>query len=65
MVNFTSNTYQVKRDILSFSNKVSKNLLLCKVIILIGISLKTSKIIGKWWFLCSYIGLHFYNLGNI
>lgn len=26
MVNFTSNTYQVKWDILSFSNKVSKNL---------------------------------------
>lgn len=26
MVNFTSNTYQMKRDILSFSNKISKNL---------------------------------------
>ena len=26
MVNFTSNTYQMKREILSFSNKISKNL---------------------------------------
>lgn len=26
MVNFTSNTYQIKREILSFSNKISKNL---------------------------------------
>ena len=26
MVNFTSNTYQMKREILSFSNKISRNL---------------------------------------
>lgn len=26
MVNFTSNTYQMKREILSFSNKISKHL---------------------------------------
>ena len=26
MVNFTSNTYQTKREILSFSNKISKKL---------------------------------------
>lgn len=26
MVNFTSNTYQMKREILTFSNKISKNL---------------------------------------
>ena len=26
MVNFTSNTYQMKREILSFSSKISKNL---------------------------------------
>lgn len=26
MVNFTSNTYQIKREILSFSNKISRNL---------------------------------------
>lgn len=26
MVNFTSNTYQMKREILTFSQKVSKNL---------------------------------------
>lgn len=26
MINFTSNTYQMKREILSFSNKISKNL---------------------------------------
>ena len=26
MVNFTSNTYQMKREILSFSNKISKKL---------------------------------------
>lgn len=26
MVNFTSNTYQIKREILSFSNKISKNI---------------------------------------
>ena len=26
MVNFTSNTYQMKREILSFSNKISRKL---------------------------------------
>ena len=26
MVNFTSNTYQMKREILTFSNKISKHL---------------------------------------
>ncbi len=26
MVNFTSNTYQMKREILNFSNKISKHL---------------------------------------
>lgn len=26
MTNFTSNTYQMKREILTFSNKISKNL---------------------------------------
>ncbi len=26
MVNFTSNTYQMKREIFSFSNKISRNL---------------------------------------